>query len=233
MNTATRLVSTLLLLAPGAAVAQAFEGTVVAVISAGGTNIESEQLVRGRMIRQNMSMSGNSVSIITDGASGKTIMINHPQKMWMDMAAMNQMMGRMGRGAPPAAEAPKEMPPIERTERVETIAGHECRHYVVTGPSGKVDLCAATGMGIVLPGGPPAMGGMGRGQGPAMPALPDAEVWMRAFRDGFFVLKMEATTPQGVMSWVVKSVERKSVPDDAFRPPPGYNEMKMPGGGDA
>lgn len=230
MTSATlRLIAAMV--APIAAGAQPFEGKITAVLSAGGMQIESEQHLRGTMMRQDMNMAGNSVSIITNRESGKVIMLNHPQKMWIDMAAMNQMMGRMGRGGAESREAPKEMPPIERTDRVETIAGHECRHYVINTTGGKVDLCAASGMGIVLPGGAPSMGGMGRAQGPALPNLPNADVWARAFKDGFFVLKMDATNAQGAVSWVAKSVERKAVSDDLFGPPSGYKEMKMPGGG--
>lgn len=218
------------LLAPMVVQAPAFEGTIAGVMTAEGRQVETEQLIRGSMRRHNMNMAGNSVSIITDGESGKTLLLNHAQKMWMDMAAMNQMMGRMGRGARQRTETPQEMPPIERTDRVETVAGHQCRHYIVNSPNGKVDLCAASGMGVVLPGGSSPMGGMGRNQGPSLPELPNASVWKRAFSDGFFVLRMEAATAQGTVSWVAKSVERKAVSEDEFRPPAGYSEMKLPGG---
>jgi len=232
----TMLLAAAALVAPAAAHAQtAFEGTVKAVMSGGGMEIEIEQHARGRMLRQDMTMQGGSVSVITDNESGKVLMLMHAQKMWMDMAAMSQMMGGMGRGAqPPAAAPPTELPEIRRTDRVETIAGHECRHYIMPNPNGEVDLCAMTGMGFFMPGGgPPGMGGMaGRGQSPSMPALPaNAEIWQKEFKDGFFVLKVDASTAQGKVSWVVRSLEKKTIPEEMFKPPPGYNEMKMPGRG--
>lgn len=229
MKPVTLLIVAAALCGPNVVDAQGFEGTIVGVLSTGKMQIETSQHMRGRMVRRDMNMAGNNVSVITDGESGKMILLNHPQKMWIDMASMNQMMARMGRGAKETEDAPKEMPPIERTDRVETIAGHECRHYLINIQGGNVDLCAATGMGIMMPGGVPSMG-MGRPQGPSMPALPNADVWMRAFKDGFFVLKMDATSKDGTMSWLVKSVEKKSVPEDQFKPPATYNEMKMPGG---
>ncbi len=222
-------------LVPSAVVAQeAFEGSIKAVMAASGMEIVIEQHTRGQMFRQDMNMpsAGGSISVISNNADDKTIMLIHDQKMWMDMAMMRQMMrGMMGRAQEQAATETGEMPEVRRTDRTETIAGHECRHYMVMHKDGEIDLCAATGMGFFMPtGGVPSMAGMGRSQGPSMPELPKgAEKWAKEFADGFFVLKMQAQTEQGPMSWTVQSIEKKKLPDELFKPPAGYNEMKMPG----
>ncbi|MCI0436780.1 MAG: DUF4412 domain-containing protein [Gemmatimonadetes bacterium] len=229
--------ATAALLLPTMAAGQAaFEGTIKATMSGGGMEIGVVQHARGSMMRQDMSMgNAGSMSIITDAESKKAIMLVHDQKMWMDMAAINEMMANMpgmGRQNNPPEGEPATLPEIRRTDRVETIAGHECRHYIIVNPSGDIDLCAITGLGFFMPGGgPPAMGPMGGGmRGPSMPSLPrNSEMWLKEFADGFFVLKLEAATPQGAMTWVVQSIERKTIPEELFRPPADYSEMKMPG----
>jgi hypothetical protein len=210
----------------------AFEGTIRARMNAGAINIEMEQHTRPNAMRQDMTMDGNRLSVITERAGGRQIMLLHDQKAWTDMTAMMKMMASMGRGGAPPAEKPQALPEFRRTDRVETIAGRECRHYVTSSGGTEIDMCAVSGMGVFLPGAPPSGGMGGPPPGPAMPPLPDdAATWMKAFADGFFVLKMEANTPQGKLTWLALAVEAKSLPDDLFRPPAGYSEMKIPGSG--
>jgi len=230
----------LALCAPAVLSAQAFEGTITALMTADRVEMQVAQHVRGTMVRQDVTTPQGNISVITDRASGKSIILMHDQKMWMDMGAMAEMMGR-GRGAT-ASEPAKDLPEIRRTDRTETIAGHECRHHIMVAPQGETDLCAATGMGVFLPGmSPSQMGGMGamgpmggmggmrgRGAGGAGPELPtDAALWLATFGDGFFVLKMQNSD----MTWIARSVERKSLPPDLFEPPADYSEMKLPGRG--
>jgi hypothetical protein len=210
----------------------AFEGTVRGRLNAGAMTIEMEQHTRPNAMRQDLTMGGNRMSVIAERATGRQVMLLHDQKTWADMTAMMKMMASMGRGGPPPAEKPPSLPEFRRTDRVETIAGRECRHYVTTSGGTEIDMCAASGMGVFLPGAPPSGGMGGPPTGPTMPPLPDdAATWMNAFADGFFVLKMEANTPQGKLTWLTLAVEAKSLPDDLFRPPAGYTEMKIPGKG--
>jgi hypothetical protein len=229
----TLAIAGLALLSPAVVSAQAaFEGTVKGIMTAGGNEMQLVQHARNGMMRQDLVMSGGqgTFSTITDGQTGQTIMILHQQRMWMDLAVMSRMMpGMLGGGAPSAPQAPAlDLPEIERTDRVETIAGHECRHYLVANASGAIDICAANGLGSFVPGAPPSMGMMGGGA-PAMPALPqNAELWLRDFPDGFFILSMTSESAGG-MSFQVLEVDRMPLQPELFEPPAGYREMKIPG----
>ena len=224
--------STVLVLAGAAALSPAatsaqiqFEGRVTGTMGADGIEVEMVQHMKGSMMRLDVSLpdGGGTMSQITDVESGKMLMIVHEQKMWMDIAMMSQMMP--GVAAQAASTQEIELPEFRRTERVETIAGYECRHYILVldGGDGEVDVCAAPDLGCFIPGAP---AGLGRGESKAIPALPQsAELWIQEFGDGFFILSMNA----GDASYVVSEVEQGSPPDELFTPPADYTEMKMPG----
>ncbi len=200
-----------------------FEGTVSGTMEADGTKVEMVQRMKGSMMRLDMNLpdKGGSVSQITDVKSGKTLMIVHQEKMWMDMAMMRQMMP--GFATQEASAQQTELPGIRRTERVETIAGYECRHYILTlDEEFDVDVCAASGLGCFVPGAP---AGLDRGGSDAIPNLPrSAELWTREFGDGFFILSMKA----GDASYVARTLDQTAPAEEVFTPPAEYTEMKIP-----
>jgi len=187
--------------------------------------VEIEQLVKGSKMRLDLTLpdGGQSFSQISDMASGQRIMLLHEQEMWADMAAMSAMIP--GFNAPASAATDAQPPEFDATDQLETIAGIECRHYILHLDGGEdVDVCAATGMGFFMPGAP--AGPNGGGVGGAMPTLPQgADIWLEAFDDGFFVLSLEG----GGASYRATEVESGSPPDEAFDPPSNYSEMQIPG----
>ena len=212
------------LFTPAAALAQPqaqFEGTVKGTMSADGTNIEMVQHMKGSMARMDMTLDdGQSMSTIFDAESGKMLMIVHADKMWMDMAMMSGMIPGMNKEK---ASTAVEVPEFRRTDEVEEIAGHECRHYILMFDGTEVDVCAAPGLGCFIPGAP---AGLSRGKASSVPELPqEAELWLKEFPDGFFILKM--TTENGDASYVAQELEQGSPPDELFKPPSDYKEMKM------
>ena len=222
------ILAALTLLIPATAAAQPqaqFEGMVKGTMSADGMNIEMVQYMKGSMARVDMTMDdGMSMSTIFDAKSGKMLMIVHDQKMWMDAAMMSAMIPGASEASANASKV--EIPEFRRTERVETIAGHECRHYILLLDGVEVDVCAAPGLGCFIPGAP---AGLSRGNATSVPELPkDAERWLKEFPDGFFILSM--TTDNGDASYTAQALEPGSPPDELFRPPSDYKEMTMPGG---
>ena len=219
------IVAALALLSPTAAMAQAperFEGMVKGTMSADGMDIEMVQYMKGSMARVDMTMDdGVSMSTIFDAQSGKMLMLVHDQKMWMDAAMMTGMFA--GASQAPATSAKVEIPEFRRTEEVEEIAGYECRHYIFMFEGMEVDVCAAPGLGCFIPGAP---AGLSRGGTTSVPELPqEAELWLKEFPDGFFVLRM--TTEDGAASYVAEDLDPGLPADELFRPPENYKEMKM------
>jgi hypothetical protein len=199
-----------------------FEGKVVTTVSAAGLDVEMVQHMKGSMMRLDLSVpDGGSMSQIIDVESGESLMVVHEQKMWMDMAMMGSFMPG---SSPEAASTEVVLPDFRRTERVETIAGRECRHslLILEGGGEEVDVCATSGLGCFIPGAP---AGLERGGSEGIPALPQsAELWLAEFPDGFFILSL---TTEGA-SMVVSEVEPGSLPDEMFAPPADYTEMKVP-----
>lgn len=212
-------------LAPAAAPAQIvqFEGRVTGTMAAEGMEVEMVQTMKGSMMRLDMTLPGDagSVTQITNVQSGEMLMILHDEKMWMDMAVMGRMIP--GFSAPASASDQVELPEFRPTERIENIAGYECRHYILVIEGGEdVDVCAASGLGCFIPGSPAGLSREGSGGVPALPQ--SAELWLETFEDGFFVLSLEA----GGASIRVHELEQGSPPDELFRPPADYEEMKIP-----
>ena len=212
-----------LALTPATAAAQIqFEGTVTGTMAADGMEVEMVQHMRGSMLRLDLTVPGaGSMTQITNVQSGEMLMVVHEEKMWMDMAAMRQMMPGL---SAESASGEGDMPEIQETDRIETIAGYECRHYILSfeGGGDEIDVCAAPGLGCFIPGAP---AGLDRGDSGGLPGLPqEAERWIELFGDGFFILSMDA----GDASFVVRELERGEPAEEMFTPPADYTEMKIP-----
>jgi hypothetical protein len=246
MKASTVLTALAGLVMPLGLAGQDFEGSVTYRMEGMGENGQIVHHVKGRNTRMEFTAQGQTMAMITDFDGSKMIMLMPSQKQWMDMKAMQERMAAMMGNATTQAEeeAAKADPAnfdIVATGQKETIAGHECEHYVFKTDDSEVDVCAAKGMGWYLGsgagGGMGAMGGMmGRGRGnersSGVPGLSNAQLgkWREMYADGFFPLKVESKSPSGGMTMIVTSIERKSLPDSLFAPPPDYTEMKMPGG---
>ncbi|MDH3732193.1 MAG: DUF4412 domain-containing protein [Gemmatimonadota bacterium] len=200
-----------------------FEGKVTGTMAADGMEVEMVQHMRGPMMRLDLALpdGGGSMTQVTNVQSGEMLMIIHEEKMWMDMASMSRMIPGF---SAEEASGKGDMPTITETERVEEIAGRECRHYILSfeGDGEEIDVCAAGGLGCFIPGAP---AGLNRGNASGFPGLPqEAERWIEVFGDGFFILRMDA----GDASFVVHELEPGQPEEDLFTPPADYTEMKMP-----
>lgn len=245
MKTRTVLAAlTGLLLVPATTAGQDFEGSITYRMEGMGQGGQVVHHVKGRNTRMEFNANGQTMAMITDFDGSKMIILMPEQKQWMDMKAMqDRMAGMMGNAAANAAEQAANADPadfdITATGQKETIAGHECEHYIYKTDDSEVDVCAAKGMGWYFgsSGMSGGMGGMmGRGRGnerPSnMPGMSNAQLekWRAIYADGFFPLKVVSSGPSGGMTMVVTSIEKKSLPESLFAPPSDYTEMKMPGG---
>jgi hypothetical protein len=167
-----------LVLAAPAAAQTAFEGVVTYRLTTEGRTMDVTYYAKGSRARSEMSMEGMQMAMLLDADSAfmRTIMPSERMYMTMDLSRMRDQGNQ--RDTSDATFTP--------TGRKETIAGHECEHYL-TGTGQNTDMCVATGLGYYMGG-----GGGGRGRGASQrsfgmrPGDPRAAEFRRRFKDGFF-----------------------------------------------
>lgn len=204
-------------LLPVALLAQGFEGVVHArMTGSSGEATEITYSVKGALTRMDVAGSHGGGGAIYDADHGTmtSILPSRKQYVVMDLKAMQAMRGD---------EHDHDMPTITATGRRETVAGHGCEHYTVTGKSGdKTDVCVATDMGYIMGAGGRGSGFFG-GRGFAGEGSEMAQLRSR-FPHGFFPLKWSSSQGSG---GEVTSIERKSLPASEFEPPAGYTKLDM------
>ena len=189
---------------PFGAHAQDFEGTVTYRMSMAGMTMEMTQFIKGKKLRQEMAGPMGNMVVIMDSEAGKMSMSAPGQPpMVMDIESMKAMAGAEAQAA---AQADIE---VSATGEKETIAGHDCEHFLIKQATNETDVCAATGLGFHMSS---MEGGVGGGAAPA-----GWEKLRDRFADGFFPLKMTTTTPQGSMVMEAVTLEKKSLSDDLFK----------------
>lgn len=188
---------------PLGAQGQDFEGTVTYRMSMGGMSMDVKHFVKGKSFRQETDSPMGTMVVIMDSEAGKVSMAAPGQApMVMGIEEMKAMAGAQ------AQEAEQAEVDVTPTGQKETIAGHECEHYLVKQGENEMDICAATGLGFYMNS---MDGGMGGGAPTGWEKVRDR------FEDGFFPLKVTTATPQGSMQMEAVSLERKSLSDDLFK----------------
>jgi hypothetical protein len=192
---------------PAAAQPTPFEGKITMRLSdpgEGGAR-EVQYLVRKGMARMEMQASAHRAVMIFDPSKNVTYMVMPDEKIYMEM--------QMPQVAVTKADAQK--PEITRTGRKETVAGHECEHWIIKEPTGDVDACVATGLGTFMMGRNPMQRG---GPEPA---------WRGSLRDGQgFPLKVAKVG--GATMLEVTKIEQVALDAALFAPPAGFQKMAMP-----
>lgn len=209
-----------IVIAQPAAAQQAFEGVVKYRMTTGGRASDMTYMAKGERVRLEMEMEGIQAFVLLDLTANTmtTVMPSEEMYMRMDMSAGASRGGR------------DDMPKITATGRKETIAGRECEHYLI-GDDESVDACVATGLGYYFGGGGGGRRGPGAQGGMSLPSSvdPRARQFRERFKDGFFPLKLTMMERGRVQSeMVVTSIERRTLSDNLFRVPEGYEEMRMP-----
>lgn len=213
-----------LAVAPAAASAQGFEGTVTYRMNP--TSGRPGQLVyhvKGTKIRADITGATGAppggMYMLMDATAGKMMSVMPAQKIYMtmDMKAMGEQMKQRGGHEKQAAK-------ITKTGKSETIAGHKCEHYLV-GEKQDSDICAAKGLGMFM-GGSAAGGPGSKGMFGGLPA--GYEEYAEFAKDGFLPLKITAIR-NGREEVVMEatSVEKQSLDASLFAVPAGYQEMDM------
>jgi hypothetical protein len=194
-----------LCMTPSALSAQSFEGviTMKANDGAGKTMLRTLR-AKGAQWRMDTNIggaAGGDASIISDG-KGRIAMVNHKSRIYMYPPALQDIGGD---------DIPD--PGAVATGRKDQVAGLSCEYYRSTKSEEKdSQWCITTALGFL---------GRGRVEGAAKSAAA-----RKSFPNGFFILKK--VDGHGRVAMEVIKIERKSLPDADFAPPPGYKEMRMP-----
>jgi hypothetical protein len=202
--------------------AQAFEGVITSNFYGHDAKqpMEIKTSVKGTQSRMDMNAGGMPMYTLLDAQKARMTSVMPQQKMYMTMDLATAI-GHMGE------EADDTSPPLTKTGKSETIAGHSCDHYLM-GEDQDMDVCAASGLGTFGMGSMGGMGGQGPGGGGEM-----AMGWARyasQFKDGFFPLKMEEVDGEKrKLIMEVTEIEPQTLSADLFTVPAGFQEMKMPG----
>ena len=203
-----------------------FEGVVKYRLTTEGRTVDVTYMTKGNRARSEMQMDGMSMAMLMDASATTMTTLMPAEKMYMTMD-----LTRMRQRAQTSDTAAQE---FTATGRTETIAGHECEHYL-TGTGQNTDMCVATGLGYYLGGG--AAGRRGPGSGSSSYGMPRpgdarAAAFRAKFPNGFFPLRLTVTEGGKVTTdMVVTSVEQRALADDLFTVPADFTEMRMPGMG--
>lgn len=193
------------------------------------------QTTKGRKVRLD-GFGSDSGSVIVDGDAKVIMMVQPRQKKYLVMTEEDakQMAAMMG----PVAERMKaehsETEPgsisFANTGRKETVAGVSCEVWHGTYSGGQKagkqqgDACLAQGVGFALAEIIDAVPVMKRGQ----PGWGQMEQYRELTAGGKGILKA-STTADGKATTELEAtkIEPKVVSDDAFKPPAGFQEIRV------
>ena len=190
-----------------------FEGKItIKLVDDGETNF-MDYLVKGDKFRMEMKdeESGNEVAMIMDMKELKMITLMPDQKMYMEYPLKKEMEKHK-------AEMKEEMEKVRVTDEKKEINGFDCTKIISVEDGNNVEAWVTKDLGNFMF----FEGPMGGGD------MPD---WYSEFSDaGFFPILVIEKDDDGEEEsrWEVTSAEKKSLSDDLFVPPAGYEKMEIP-----
>lgn len=213
-----------------------FEGSIAMKVEAENQkNMQMTYFLKGKQTRIETTIpdvpEGSAVMLWdTEGGKVTTLMPSRKMYVVMDLKQAAEDFKGMKKSH---GEDDTEFPKLTSTGKKETIAGHECEHWLM-GEKQEVDICAAKGLGYFGMGGQSA-GGLGSWKNfvfsPKMLAQAAAHPeWVKFLEGGAFPLKLTATSDgKAMMTMEATRIEKKALDDSIFSIPPDYKEMSVPG----
>jgi hypothetical protein len=211
MKISLRLFLTSLLLIPAALSAASFEGKVSFKMTAGKDKPqEITYSIKGDKVRMEMPGAKGSGGMIMDMTKKEAVMLMDEQKAYMVMALPVDAVAKQN-----------EDVKLEKTGETEKILGHTATKYIVTSKEGKTDLWLADGLGNFMGFSSSPMGGKGGGA---------PKAWERVLAGKeLFPMRVVGNSGKDTFRMEVTSIEKTSLPDSLFNPPPGYQKFDMGG----
>jgi hypothetical protein len=196
----------------GSLAAQGFEGVVAFKIWSKGKPMDMTMSIKGGLTRTDMSAEGHNGVMLMNPQSKTMTMIMADEKMYMTMSM-------------PSGEHQEATPKITDLGTRATVAGRECKNYLIEDGKRTTEVCNGEGLGDFMMG----RGPMGQGPGAD---IGDILTSRSHFQNGFFPLRVTRIKgEQRTVQMEVTGVDAKTLDAALFQVPAGYTEMKMPGMG--
>jgi hypothetical protein len=202
---------------------EAFEGEITSKTFMDDDTLETRYSIKGVRNRIETLSSQDSAIVLLDSSSSTTTTLFPQAKSYVTMSWV-EMAEEMAKEA--GEDSSIVFPKVTSTGETETIAGFNCRHWLI-GDSQDLDVCMAKGLGYY-----------GGGSGGILDKLKDPELREKAkaqldanpefakfVEGGAFPLKVaviENGRPRIIME--VTRIERKSLDDTLFTVPADYQK---------
>jgi hypothetical protein len=194
----------------------AFEGRVVFKMNDGKSDIHITYLLKDQLVRTEIAggSQGSAVAIM-DFENNKTILLIKEMQMYMEapLDSINDT------PSPDLKQASSIN--VEKTGKTMEILGYNCEQYIVKDEDGsESEIWATKALGAFFP-----IGKMGKNK-----SAPK-ETWETLMADeDIFPLKVTQHSHTGVPKFqmTAESIEEKTVSDDQFQVPAGFNKFEMP-----
>lgn len=205
------------LLSPHLLSARTFEGTVTMQMSSGRNQaLDIAYSIKGGLLRIDTQISPQmTATAIMDLAKDEMIILMPGQAMYMVMPIQKTAEDATGQSAADVT--------LENTGITEEILGYTCTKYLAKSKEGVTEIWATDELGVFMG----LSGGMGGPMGKSQPAAG----WEQALKGkDFFPLRVVGDA-KGKKAFRLEAtaVERKSLPDTHFAPPPGHRKFDMGG----
>lgn len=197
--------------------ARTFEGTVTMQMSSGRDQaLTLLYSVKAGLLRIDTQVSPQmTATAILDLAKDEMIMLMPGQAMYMVMPIQKTAEDATGHSSDDVT--------LENTGITEEILGYTCTKYLAKSKEGVTEIWATDELGVFMG----LSGGMGGPMGKSQPAAS----WEKALKGkDFFPLRVVGDA-KGKKAFRLEAtaVERKSLPDAHFAPPPGHRKFDMGG----
>lgn len=191
--------------------AAAFQGELDMIIKSDKGGSDGLILVKGAKQRMEFhTPDSKTTAMIMDGDAKKMIVLDDARKTATVMSLEKPDVTPPSTPPPgaPAGVSPKQHE-FKRTDKKDVVAGYDCEIWTYEEPDKKGEICVAGGFSLL------GMGGMSLGA-------------LNGKIDGM-PLRAIGQTKDGKEKerWEVTKIERRSVPDDKFQVPPGYQTTDM------
>lgn len=185
-----------------------FEGVISVRLAGAQGAAEGTYSVKGDQVRMDLQNNGLMIAYTLMGGAGSPVSVVMPgQRVYMEMPQAAITGGARGK----AVE--QQVADVKMTGKMETIAGYQCEHMLVTSDKGSAfDLCVTKELG--------AFAMMGS---PMQRAAPSP--WQKAVGGNFFPLRVQQVG--GDVALEVTKIEKKRLDPALFTIPEGFQKIDM------
>lgn len=191
------------------ALSQSFQGVMTFRVS-GKTPQQFTYATKGDKVRMDVEPApGQKMSMLIDTRTRSLTMVRDEAKMYFEMN-MDQM------ALPPSVNEAEVS--VTKTGKKETILGYPCEQMIIKQEDRNAELWVTKGLGKFV-----QVNMSPRGESPMMKKLEKELI-----DEGYFPLRLITVQGSEKIVMEVVKIEKKSLGDEMFAVPAGYQKMQMP-----